>query len=106
MQAKYKPLKWVDDPPREFDGKSVGSWATEAIGVDGQTVVHARYDVRRGATRATEDEWFVLIQYNHDVKGTFRVGGLEEGKFLCAHYREQFWDNLLDSLSKYILEGE
>lgn len=104
---RLKSLNWYDEPGRPFDGKSNGSVAYDDVKV-GDNLWHRcyiSYNVRRGSSAETDNKWFILIQFpNKSIRE--EVNSLEEGKIICEHYREVFWNILYDKITKQIFKED
>lgn len=95
---KIKELNWHDEPARRLDGKSNGSVAEDDVWPNDWHRLYIRYDVRRGATKETDDQWNILIQFPDKMIQELDVGSLEKGKIICEHYRKKFWESYYKSL--------
>lgn len=100
---KLKPLNWYDKPGRLLDGKSNGSVACDEVFPGYGIRLYIRYDVSRGATEATDDQWNILIQFPAEAVHE-EVSSLEEGKAICAHYREKFWNGFYEKMMEKIFQ--
>lgn len=103
---KLKKLEWYDEPGRPFDGKSNGSMAEDDVWPKNrQTRLCIRYDVRRGASKETDNQWSILVQF--PTKSIHeKVDSLDSGKIICEHYRRLFWEEFYKTLTESIFEEE
>lgn len=104
---RLKPLQWYDEPGRPFDGKSNGSVAYDDVKV-GKDLWHRcyiSYNIRRGVTEETDNEWTILVQFpNRSIRE--KVNSLEEGKIICEHYRNLFWSDFFEKIKKQIFKED
>ena len=98
-----KPLQWWDDKPRPYDGKINCSNATDDVWVHGKERVYISYYVTRGASKETDNKWYIRISFPATPLHE-EVSSMEEGKIICAHYRKLFWEEFYREMMKKIFE--
>lgn len=103
---KLRKLERYDEPGRLFDGKSNGSMAEDDVWPkNSQTRLYIRYDVRRGASKETDNQWNILVQF--PAKSIHeKVDSLESGKIICEHYRRLFLEEFYKTLTESIFDDE
>lgn len=102
---KVKEMCWHDEPGRPLDGKSNGSIAVDDVWIENRIRIYIDYNVRRGPSSETDNRWFVYINFGrHEEAIHEEVSSLEEGKLICAHYREVFWKNLIEKIYNCIFK--
>lgn len=99
---EIKTLEWYNERPR-FDGKINGAMAEDDVWLKNRDRIYIRYDVRRGASAETDDQWHILIQFpSKTVQKS--VESFEVGKVICAYYRKLFWEDFYREMMKNIFE--
>lgn len=99
---EIKTLDWHNERPR-FDGKINGSVAEDDVWIKDRERMYIRYDVRRGASKETDDQWHILIQFPSKIIQE-NVESFEAGKIICAHYRKLFWEEFYRKMMETIFE--
>lgn len=99
---EIKSLNWQDERPR-FDGKINGSTAIDDVWLKDRERMYIRYDVRRGASMETDNQWHILIQFP-DKSIKENVESFEAGKIICAHYRKLYWEGFYRELMRTIFK--
>lgn len=103
---ELRKLEWYDEPGRLFDGKSNGSMAVDDVYPKNAPIrIYIRYDVRRGASEATDNQWHIFIHFPSESKHE-QVESLEAGKTICEHYRRLFWEEFYKTLTKSMFKKE
>lgn len=99
-----KKLQWTDEKPRLLDGKTNGSTAIDDVWLRDRHRLYIRYDVHRGASMETDDNWSIFIQF---PSKSFKepVDSMEDGKIVCEHYRKMFWKDFYKKMMDEIFDG-
>ena len=97
----FKPLKWFDDKPCDYDGRINRSEAEDDVWVQGKDRLYIKYFVTCGASKETYNKWYIRIGFRSEAVNE-EVSSMEEGKIICEHYRKlfwkEFWAEMMDSI--------